>query len=72
MISLEMESEGNRGKTYFRSILLGWQLIGCDGVQINHRLILQWKTQTADQGTWNWKWGPFLERGKSEEELIWG
>jgi len=45
----EMESEGDRGKTYFSNILLGWQLIGCEGVKINHRLILQWETQTVDQ-----------------------
>lgn len=66
-----MESEGNRGKTYFRNTLLEWQLIGCDCVNISHRLILQWEIQTANHRTWNWIVWPFLERGKSEE-LIWG
>ena len=31
----EMESQGDRGKTYFISILLGQQLIGCEGVKIS-------------------------------------
>lgn len=73
-----MESEGtlkmealskdirSRGETYFRSILLEWQLTGCDCVKINHRLILQWEIQTANHCTWN-SIGPFLERERSEE-----